>query len=183
MIEDKKLPLQKADIYSTYDNLLKVLKKTLIKTLIQEINANLGYADRISPAVFNENLWNLDYKINLITNNKEVEVLNPTLNSPFSTIMELARDFPFDQKDVKNVEVVFNMKSTFSSERLPDPFDQLGLYRYADSSTEWLRCKIKYKFQYDIEGTQASFIGNEIDGFGVIFERFPKGRFKFLNNF
>lgn len=90
----------------------------------------------------------------------------------------------FSQKQpIVDINVVID----FQSSRLIEPsdtdtFNQLGLYRYADSSTEWLPCKIEFKFlaKANLQASKRKGVEiinyEEVDGFGVTFEKFPEGK-------
>lgn len=58
-------------------------------------------------------------------------------------------------------------------ESFSEAFSHLALYRSADGSSEWLPCKVNYKFKFgEGAGTQVE----RIDGYGVTFERFPDSK-------
>jgi len=69
------------------------------------------------------------------------------------------------------------MKNSVVPETYSENYDQLALYRNADGSTEWLPCKIKYKFQYKKPSSSKEQVPNfdRIDGYGVVFAKFPEG--------
>ncbi len=81
-------------------------------------------------------------------------------------------------QDIESVEVIFSLKNTVIPESLPEPYTQLARYRYADSTTEWLPCAIKYRYQYqdndDLDDRGRTH--HESTGFGVTFKRYPNGK-------
>ena len=66
------------------------------------------------------------------------------------------------------------MKNSVVPETFTEVYDQLALYRNSDGSTEWLPCKIKYKFQYKRANSKDEFNFDHIDGYGVVFAKFPE---------
>jgi len=96
--EDRKISRKKVDIYLSYPKIIKNIKKYIIKLLTQEIGQNLANAEKYNPILFNELFWNLDYKVSLYINNREFDLKNANSSSPFLSLLDLARDFPSEQR-------------------------------------------------------------------------------------
>ena len=58
--------------------------------------------------------------------------------------------------------------------QLDEDYEELGLYRYSDHSTDWLPCKIVKKYPKKNKNPLEIQIKNDCAYFGVIFQRFPE---------
>jgi hypothetical protein len=175
-IEARKLPATKLNIFFSYDHIISYLKRNVIKTISNVVDKQqVSAADQFNANLFNKNLYDLDYNVSLnIDNERDIKVSDKT-KSPFKTLIEKI-EAQGSNKEIKNLEIMFNLDEKTMKETFAENYDQLALYRYADGSTEWLPCKLRYKFQY--LKNMSRLIGNisddKIDGFGVIFARYPE---------
>ncbi len=96
--EERKLMTNKVDIYYTYSKIMRNIKKTVIRTICQDIGNNLSMAEKFNPILYNDKFWVNDWKASLIINNKEYELKNANQLSPFITLMDISRDFPNEQR-------------------------------------------------------------------------------------
>jgi len=174
-IEAKKLPATKLNIFFSYDHTIAYLKRTIIKAISGYIDKQMNVNDQFNASLFNKNLYDLEYNVSLnIDNEKDIKVTDKS-KSPFKTLIEKL-EAQGSAKEIRNLEVIFNIEDKTIKETFADNYDQLALYRYADGSTEWLPCKLKYKFQYlkNLNKKNTKITDDNIDGFGVIFERYPE---------
>jgi len=77
---------------------------------------------------------------------------------------------------LKDLEIIFSLKTSTIPDPYVEPYNQLALYRYTDGSSEWLPCKIRYK--YGFGNIDAKTQNAQVDGYGVVFERYPLGNIK-----
>lgn len=96
--EERKLGINKIDIYYSYSKIMRNIKKAIIKTIVQEASQSLSNAERFNPAVLTESFWGSEFKCSILINNKEYELKNTQNISPFMTLMDIARDFPNEQR-------------------------------------------------------------------------------------
>jgi len=158
------IPAEKLDIYLPYTRIIQNIKKSLIKEITTELDQNIENFASYHPQLYNELLYNLDFDVSIKVNDDSERIHVSPQNSPFLTLLDIPQV-------VKDLEVVFNMKSTTISDPYVGDYNQLALFRLPDGTGEWLPCRISYKFIFDNSHS------SEIDGYGVVFKRHPQGTY------
>jgi len=153
-------PPEKLDIYLPYSKILKKIKKSLIREIIEIVSPFFKDLKIYHPQLYDELLYGLDSEVSIKINGEITpQRIFAHQSSPFSTFLDLPQT-------VSDIEVIFNLKKAIISDPCVEPYNSLA--KLNSESGEWAACKISYKFI--LEQNQSS----KIDGYGVVFQRDPR---------
>jgi len=161
----------KLDVCLPYAKILQNIKRSLLKEISTELNQSWNNVANYHPKLYNELLYTLGFDVTVKINKNNVYENINSEGSPFLSLLDAAENLLTTDQTLSDLEIIFSLKTSTIPDPYVEPYNQLALYRYTDGSSEWLNCKIRYKYSY--ANIDAASQNTQVDGYGVIFERYP----------
>ena len=167
-----------------------------MKDLYTKLMQRQGDTDGPRNQLLHPNLYRLGYSVSLSVNHAQPRKVTNFESSVYESIFEDDKSILKEvllhcqcitlwfMSQLSSIEVTIDLQEPVISNPRDSRvrYDQLALYRYADSATEWLPCRVLFKYMRNEVQQSPGVRGLEgvryedISGFGVQFERFQGGR-------